>query len=645
MSNELIIYGAAYGRADVTGIVRSLRKAQKLSVKASNEVFGDSWPEVKKTLVVVYSYGNATVQQQVAREGESLNIFQPQNSANHKRSDRLCLSLKSIVTPSRQQQSLKLNILGAAYGLANVTSKAQCLVTSNQEFNQLASNEVWGDGWPGQAKTLVVVYECNKHYLVDIAVENYRVHFIASPPLKILDAAYGLQCVTEKVKELVHHRSFEATANNATFGDGWPGTAKTLVIVYQYGEEQPSVAAAKETEKLMFQYSKKGNFYGSTNPNTLTILGAAYGPSDVTEKVRSFVKDGSTLEVKASNDVFGDTWYGQPKSLVTVYRYGRGAPQMQVVHEHASMSVSIPYLTPNVDLVEVNNLLEDGDVFALAAINGDFISCDLSNRLVASKAKAEEGCKLTVKKYGSSSPLKIQSDNGKYVIVGEDNYLYATGNAENAESFTISVSTKGGLRLSTKAGMYIRLDSYDQNLLKADAWDYLPAYTIFDIAFQQTEAVLSKQLLISDELTVGDLALVAFIWSLVGGFFLAIGLGPFIATGEARPGLLNLIRSSPAAWRALMNFKDAIIASPRNITAVITGGLGVITVLYKEGLLWKLFKLLLKLGVWWIITKVIAKIIQVIFIPETEVAELLASFAAWSTQLVESGLGVGQACN
>ena len=427
MSNELIIYGAAYGRADVTGKVRSLRKGQKISVKACNEEFGDSWYGQKKSLVVVYSYGNAAVQQQVVREGETLDIFQPENAAIHKR-DRLSLSLKSIATPSRQQQSLKLNILGAAYGLANVTSTAQKLVTSNQEFNQLASNEVWGEGWPWQAKTLVVVYECNRHYLVDIAVEGDRVHFIASPPLTILDAAYGLQCVTEKVKKLVHHRSFEAIANNATFGDGWPGVAKTLVIVYQYGEEQPSVAIAKETEKLVFWYCKKSNFYGSTNPSTLTILGAAYGPGDVTKKVQSHVKDGSTIEVKASNDVFVDTWPGQRKSLVTVYRYGRGAPKMQVVPEDASISVSIPHLKPNVNLVEASNLLEDGDIFALAALNGEFISCDPSNRLVASKAKAEEGCKLTVKKDDSSSPLKIQSDTGKYVIVGADNYLYATGN-------------------------------------------------------------------------------------------------------------------------------------------------------------------------------------------------------------------------
>jgi hypothetical protein len=34
MSNELVIFGAAYGRADVTWKIRSLRKDQKLFVKA-----------------------------------------------------------------------------------------------------------------------------------------------------------------------------------------------------------------------------------------------------------------------------------------------------------------------------------------------------------------------------------------------------------------------------------------------------------------------------------------------------------------------------------------------------------------------------------------------------------------------------------
>lgn len=429
MSNELIIFGAAYGRADVTGKVRSLREGQKLSVKASNDVFGDSWVGQRKSLVVVYKYGYGTsskVQQQSISEGETLVISPPSKAAIPK--DRLSLALKSGMTMSRQQQSLKLNILGAAYGLANVTAEAQSLVTVNEEFNQQASNAVWGDGWYGVAKTLVIVYGYSEYiFMVDIAGEGEIMRFIASPPLTILDAAYGLTSVTGKVKELARNRSFKATANNATFGDGWPGAAKTLAIVYQYGEEEPTVATAKEDEQLEFLYSQKENFYGSTNPSILTILGAAYGPGDVTDKVRNLVKDGSTLNVKASNDVFGDTWPGKKKSLVTVYRYGRKAPQIQMVSEESTVSVSSPDPQPFTDLTETNDLLEDGDVLALSAINGKFISCDASNRLVAAKAAAEEGCKLTVERDGSSGPFKIKSDNGKYVIVGDDKYLHATG--------------------------------------------------------------------------------------------------------------------------------------------------------------------------------------------------------------------------
>ena len=199
--------------------------------------------------------------------------------------------------------------------------------------------------------------------------------------------------------------------------------------------------------------------------------------------------------------------------------------------------------------------------------------------------------------------------------------------------------------MSTKEGVFIRLDSTDGDHLKADSIDYLSASTIFDIAMQAIHPMLLKQLQMDVEISECDKAWISFIWSLVGGFFLAIGLGPFIATGEAKPGLLNLIKSSPAAWKALMKFKDAILASKGNISAVITGGLGVISVLYKEGLLWTIFKMALKAGIWWIIAKAIAKIIQVVFLPETEVAELLASFTTWAIQTVQSGLGVGQACN
>lgn len=97
MSTELVIYGAAYGRTDVTGHVRKLRKDQKLTVKASNDVFGDSWPDHQKSLVVVYKYDNgptAEVQQKVVKEGKTLVLSPPKSPAGIAK-DRLSLALKS----------------------------------------------------------------------------------------------------------------------------------------------------------------------------------------------------------------------------------------------------------------------------------------------------------------------------------------------------------------------------------------------------------------------------------------------------------------------------------------------------------------------------------------------------------------------
>ena len=429
MSNELIICGAAYGRADVTGKIRSLRKDQKLSVKASNAIFGDSWYNHKKTLVVVYKYGNSSAIVKVIKEDETLNISPPSTQSVGDRKDRLSLSLNAIETTSRKEKSpLKLSIVGAVYGLADVTSQAQSFVRPDQSFFEKASNDVWGDSWPGFPKTLVVVYEYNDIFMLDIAAELDQMHFVASPPLTILGAAYGLTSVKKKSVELRKNRSFKATADNTTFGDSWPGHPKILMMVYQYGEEHPLLAVAKENSLLEFVYTRGDKFHGSTNPNILTILGAVYGPKNVTEKVTSLVKDGSTLEVKASDDVFGDPWVGYSKSLAIVYRYGRNAPQIQIVPQNSSISVSVSEPKPYADLIETNSLLEDGDPFSLVALNGLFISCDSESKLTATGTTAGQGCKLTVKKDSSTGQFfKLESDNGKFIVVGNGSCLYALG--------------------------------------------------------------------------------------------------------------------------------------------------------------------------------------------------------------------------
>ena len=222
--------------------------------------------------------------------------------------DLLNLSIERIgETVSRQyiEPTSSRIILGAAYGLKNVTDQANNFVTTKGEFNQYASNSVWGDSWVGNLKTLVVVYTYDDLVMLDVVMEHHPLHFIVSPPLTILSAAYGLNNVTNKIIELVRNRYLSVTANNATFEDGWPGKAKTLVIVYQYGEETPTVVFAKENDSVSFLYSAKELYYGSTNPTTLTILGAAFGPKDVSRTVKDLIKEDKELDFNANNDVLG----------------------------------------------------------------------------------------------------------------------------------------------------------------------------------------------------------------------------------------------------------------------------------------------------------------------------------------------------
>ena len=205
----------------------------------------------------------------------------------------------------------------------------------------MASDEVWGEGskkdhWSARNTTLVVIYTYSNACMVDIAIRGQKMHFIASPPLCILGAAYGNNNVTEKAMALVKNRSFSATANDKTFEDRWTWRKKILVVVYQYGDETPRVATAIEGEQLEFRYAKSDVERRSSqiNPSILTILGAAYGPKDVTEKVQSLVNEegGSGLQVTADNETFGNPWKSHRKTLVIVSRDGSNEPHVHVVH-------------------------------------------------------------------------------------------------------------------------------------------------------------------------------------------------------------------------------------------------------------------------------------------------------------------------
>ena len=84
---------------------------------------------------------------------------------------------------------------------------------------------------------------------------------------------------------------------------------------------------------------KEGDYFSKNRPGTLNILGAAYGPADVTNKGRSLVS-GNHLRVAARNSVFGDPWRTKKKTLVVVYQFGNGPYWTKIVTEGHTLGIS-----------------------------------------------------------------------------------------------------------------------------------------------------------------------------------------------------------------------------------------------------------------------------------------------------------------
>ena len=142
-----------------------------------------------------------------------------------------------------------LTVLGAAYGPRDVTSTLNSRVTDYRALSVQAANSIFGNSWRGTTKSLVVVYQHEGYEPVTSivhqdntlsilsrpAVYNLSVPDCQSYPLRIVGAAYGLAEVTGKVRSLVRNQHLDVVATNNVFRNSWPGTLKTLVVVYQEG--------------------------------------------------------------------------------------------------------------------------------------------------------------------------------------------------------------------------------------------------------------------------------------------------------------------------------------------------------------------------------------------------------------------------
>jgi len=329
----LIILLAAYGSGDFTHIARNYVKDNTLTIEAENAIFSDPWVGYLKTLVVVYQYGDYKPVMALVQEHQTLTITPTAENQQ----------------PWDRSDTLGLKILGAAYGITDVTSKVQSKIV-NDGLTLMDLDNTLGDGWVGHPETLVICYQYSTDTTQGIVVRTDGQVNLVGPQLTILKAAYGLEDVTSTVQNLVSKQAgtrLDTLVSNTIFKDNWSGIAKTLVIVYQYKDFTPSVIAKKDSEKLIIAYqTKTDKVEKPTSETQLQILGAAYGPVDVTGVVKKRVVD-NHLMIDAWNNEFGNTWENNKKSLVVVYKIGNKAPEMKIAPD---VSIVVPNFMNYIDI-------------------------------------------------------------------------------------------------------------------------------------------------------------------------------------------------------------------------------------------------------------------------------------------------------
>lgn len=265
----LQILGATYGTADITQAIAAQVRSGTLEVQADQRLAGvDPWPDVHKTVAVVFRYGDETHEAGVVvKPDQEMVVITPDMAPPPTRSTA---------------QKFGLKVLGAVWGLSDCTFIAR-RETRQDCMRLAATNDNWQDGWPDHAKTLTLVYQIDGGRPLVKSVRGNEMMVIAAP--MILGAAWGPLDVTDTVAALVRGGTLAIPANNTTFGESLAGWAKSLVVVYRYGDDQPRVGVVTDGGTLFLSDRPRGVTY--TKPTVgIHILGAVYGVGDVTSAIR-----------------------------------------------------------------------------------------------------------------------------------------------------------------------------------------------------------------------------------------------------------------------------------------------------------------------------------------------------------------------
>lgn len=282
----LTILGATFGQVDVTAALAAQVRGGTLEVMADKRLVGhDPWPGVVKTAAVVYRHGGANVTASVLVVTEQQMLAITPETAQTLSPDAVHFT-DLVEVNGEPRAPLGLRILGAAYGLTNVTGRAIEQVRDDL-LAVRADNATWGGGALNTPKTLMIVYQIDGgRPMLRLATEGAQ-FTIAAP--RILGASWGPLDVTDRIAAVVRGGVPGVVASNDTFGDSLPTRDKFLTVCFRHGEGPPQIRVFNEGEPFSLPTTAPR---GALPPSLgLQILGASWGPRDVTSAARFCDRD------------------------------------------------------------------------------------------------------------------------------------------------------------------------------------------------------------------------------------------------------------------------------------------------------------------------------------------------------------------
>lgn len=535
-----------------------------------------------------------------------------------------------------------LTVFAAAYGGTDCTAAVQAMINQQmQSLSLTADNATFGDPWFGMNKSFSIVAAYTGQVpFTDVVQEGSPYALKYRPHLNVLSAAWGLNDVTTTVQNLVSQRALHMQATNDALGvDGWPGINKSLVVTYQYEAEQPQVILAVESGTLSIDYSQQTRYQPPLDAGYLNIISATYGQAVVTPKVvQSISPDHQSLDLVASNDVFGDSWVGMNKSFVLTYSFGPSPPQMLIVAESGTAQVAQERPSVTTGLVPLTGVVATGDIVAVQSGTGQYLAVSSSNQILANSASLGPSSEFVVKCIPDSKDQISLSYGTGNVVVGADGTLSVSSSIQ-ASLFVLSLTTRGTLLLSVVGAdkTFVSLRANDGAII-AGGSNELTFDTTFGLVLKPTEQGLQNH---KDKLKLGapmpengskEALLMKLVWDLTGGMFLAIGLGPLLNGSLAiQPGVYSLITSNPrtaAALKTIVDTNGSHVGETIAVGALLTFMVSV----WDAGLLWPIVRFVLSNTSWIAIGTILTEVL-VYLVPAGQAAQamrLVLAFGQWA---------------